>query len=483
MSIRGYLRNTLPRPIVRPWALAAPVLVLVICLPLLRPLRHPTEVSEDEALRLATVHALVHTGSLALNDPVSRSIDPARLIEKNGCVYADQPPVMAVLLSGPAWAMRRLGIAQDESGALVAYVLTVLGVTLPVAGAAGLLHRMGRLFELPRPWRAALATAIVFASGLISYAVVLNPHAPAAVLILCAVACLIHVSITKLPRRGVSWVLISGICAAGAATLDPPAGIIALLLVFAIAAMRFPIHYRLAGIALYLAGAALPVLLHASWAWPIKHEVIPGWKASPVIGSLNSRTRSSDAALLASARESVKSVLPELDADDVIAPPSRWVAVGRYLEWLFDAMFGAHGLLSHFPVLLVGLSGVGAVMHRHWPSFVKFLAAATVLGAVLIVTVYCAPLSDFAGSGGAMFASRWFIVFLPLLLFWSGAWLRRNHSPTSWVTAALLLVFSIGVSLIGMTQPYPREGFERYTAGEALHRLVQSPPKDALAGG
>src|SRR4029079_6701447 len=408
-----------------------------------------------------------------------KTVDPARLIEKNRRFYADQPPVMAVLLSGPARVMRRFGLTQEDNGALVTFVLTVLGVTLPVAGAAGLLYRMGRLFELPRPWRAGFAAAIVFGSGLASYAVVLNPHAPAAVLVLCAAACLIHVSMTRQPRRGASWMMWPGMCAAGAAALDPPAGILAVLLVFAIAAMRFPIRYRLAGVLVYLVGAALPVGLHAAWAWPLKHEVIPGWKASPIIASITSRGRASDShpsdgdARLAS---------DTIDADDIIAPPSRWITVGRYVQWLFDAFCGAHCILSHFPVILVGLTGVGAVMHRHWPSFVKTLAAGTVVGAVLIVVIYCVPLSDFAGGGGAMFASRWFIVFLPLLLFWSGAWLRRTHSYPSWAMAAALLIFSIGVSLIGMTEPYPRDGFDHYTAKAALDRLVHANLSDALAG-
>jgi hypothetical protein len=480
MSIRSYLRNTLSRPIVRPWALSAPILVLIVCLPMLRPLRHPASASEDESLRLATVQSIATTGSLALHAPAPKTVDPARLIERDDRIYADQPPVMAVLLSGPAWVMRRFGITQEENAALVAYVLTVLGVTLPVAGAAGLLYRMGRLFELRRPWRAGLATAIVFASGLVSYAVVLNPHAPAAALVLCAAACLIHVSMTRQPRRAASWVLLSGICAAGAAALDPPAGILALLLLVAIAAMRFPLRWRFAAIVCYLVGAALPVGVHAAWSWPLKREIIPGWKLSPVIASVPSRTRSSDTP--GSIDDGARLASQMFDGDEGLPPTSRWVIVGRYVQWLFDALFGAHGILSHFPVILVGLTGVGAVMHRHWPGFVKTLAAATLAGAVLIIAIYCVPLSDFAGAGGAMFASRWFIVFLPLLLFWSGAWLRRSHRPASWAMAALLLVFSIGVSLIGMTEPYPRNGFDHYTAGEVLHRLVEAPSSGELAG-
>jgi len=57
----------------------------------------------------------------------------------------------------------------------VPYLLTVLGVTLPAAGAAGLVYRMGRVFELRRPWRCGLAAAVVFGTGLVSYAVVLKP--------------------------------------------------------------------------------------------------------------------------------------------------------------------------------------------------------------------------------------------------------------------------------------------------------------------
>jgi hypothetical protein len=46
----------------------------------------------------------------------------------------------------------------------------------------------------------------------------------------------------------------------------------------------------------------------------------------------------------------------------------------------------------------------------------------------------------------------------------------------------VLLIFSVGVSLVGMIEPYPRNGFDRYTAGEALHRLVEAPSSGELAG-
>jgi hypothetical protein len=151
---------------------------------------------------------------------------------------------------------------------------------------------------------------------------------------------------------------------------------------------------------------------------------------------------------------------------------------------VLGALLGTHGLLSHFPVLILGVLGVGAIMHRHWPTATKVMAAATVAGAALIVITFATATRAHTGS---MFAARWFVVFLPLLLFWSGVWVRRRHHPATWSVAALLLLFSMTVSLIGATNPFPREGYDRYTAAEALRELLRPTPPDRddtmLAGG
>lgn len=469
MRFSAIIRRYRQKPMFRPWALSGPVLVLLVSLPLLRPLRHPTSISTDEALRLATIEAIVKHSSLALDVPATP--DPTSVKFVAGQAYADQPPMLAVLLSGPTWLMARLGFTLRENEALVHYVLTLLAVTLPVAGAAGLLYRMGRLFELSRAWRAVFATAVVFGSGLISYAVVLNPHAPAAVLLLCAGACLIHVTLSKLPKRGVAWVLLAGACAALAAALDPPAGLIAVLLLLVVPTLRMPIGYRVLAMLLFLIGAAAPIAVHAGWSRPINGEIFPGTNEAKI--ALR--------ALRNQPREPAAVITEEPDSDDVINAPSRWTMIWNASQWYVSALIGSHGVLSHFPVMIVGLLGIGAVMHRHWPSFVKTFAAASALGAIGVIGFYGSVHSSWRD---AMFASRWFIVFLPLLLFWSGAWMRRTHSPVSWSLAGALLVYSVAVSVIGMSEPYPREGFDRYTASQALQRLLHpSPPSESAFAG
>jgi hypothetical protein len=144
--------------------------------------------------------------------------------------------------------------------------------------------------------------------------------------------------------------------------------------------------------------------------------------------------------------------------------------------WLLRATVGRHGVFSHFPVMLIGILGIGAVMHRHWPNSTKTLAAVTAIGALLVVLTYRFARVEWSS---AMFATRWFILFMPLLLFWSGAWLRRSHRPIAWGLAGAMLLFSALVGLVGATDPAPRHGFDRYTAAAALLRLTQSDITDA----
>src|SRR5580700_5473804 len=103
------------KPYVRPWALATPILVLLVCLPILRPLRQPGRASDEEQARLATIAALVEhrsdPGPLAEHLAIdsTRFVLPSHVIEVDNHVYSDQPPMLAFLMSGPALVLEWLG--------------------------------------------------------------------------------------------------------------------------------------------------------------------------------------------------------------------------------------------------------------------------------------------------------------------------------------------------------------------------------------
>lgn len=450
---KTYFRWLRRQPLVRPWALSAPIAVLLICLPLLRPLRHPDPrtISDDEQARLATVQAIVEHHTLAIDRTDFRGTQ-AVILRPDGHLYSDQSPVMSALLSGPYWVMHRYGVSFRADPVLAEYLLTLLGVTLPVAFAAGLLYRMGRIFELRRPQRAGLALAVVVASGWISYATVLSAGAAAAALVVMGTGCLVQAILTSRRAAVFTWLATGGLCVALAATYEPAAAVFLVLLVAMICAARWSFRHRVIGVGFYIAGALLPLLLYANLNRRVTGDLRPGF--------------------LHPEMQPLDTALKQTDDDqwvDTIESPGRMERIERAGGRVLLAIFGDHGLLTHFPILIVGLIGMSLVMHRHWPATTKVLATATVTGAALIVIVY-------AGSQArwdqAMFANRWFLVFLPLMLFWSGAWLRRPHRPTTWVIVSLLLGFSTFAAILGATDPEPRKGYDRYSVAGAFAHLV-----------
>jgi hypothetical protein len=467
--LRNWLRRYRTRRQVRPWALSVPVAVLLIALPLLRPLRHPDPqaISDDELARLATVQAIVEDRTLAIDDTTFGDATTAK-VERAGRSYANQPPTLSVLLAGPYWLLHHFGHSFATNPNWVMYFLTIVGTTLPVAFAGGLLYRMGRLFELERPWRAGLALAVVLGSGFISYATVLNAHAPAAALVLASAACLIHVTITNRRLHGSIWLTVAGACAAFAAAFEPAAVLFVLLFGAVVLALRWTPIQRVGGLLVYCLGAAGPVLLHAGLVQRTTGNV---WQGS----GLGRERPAADVTPNGKGRIAGVSVtLPEVEEEEP-EPASAWAPLWSGFARVFTAFLGRHGVFSHFPVTLLGIVGVTMVMHRHWPSSTKVLASATLAGAMVIILLYALRAVDWAQ---AMFGTRWFVVFLPLTVFWSGAWLRRRHRPMSWALASALLSFSVVVSLLGATGPLPRNGFPAYTAAGAAKNLLHRPRPD-----
>ena len=340
-SLRDYFRRWVARKHVRPWALLAPVVVLLICLPLLSPLRHPvaTQMSEEEMARWATVQALVEQQTFAIDGTMfGHTRQRVRVAE---VYYANQPPTQGLLLAGPYWVMvHGFGLHFHDDPALVMYLLTLVAVTVPVAAAAGMIYRMGRVFELTRPWRAGLALAVVLGSGMISYATVLNPFAPAAALILGAAAILVQVSRIRSPFRSGGYLASTGFFTALAAAIHPAAAPFVVLFAGVICVMRWRPSVRLGGVLMYGIGVIPPVLLHLSLSLPITGD----WKlglapVSPHVFHLPHTPV---------VRPTPTGDLADEDAG-LIESPSAWQTAGLYAGRVVGAAVGRHGAAGPLP--------------------------------------------------------------------------------------------------------------------------------------
>jgi hypothetical protein len=469
--IRQWYQNRAGVPYVRPWGLAAPILVLLVCLPLIRPLRmvpdnpkldrtvqtlpvgiRTGDLSDNERTRLATIQAIAERRTLAIDQTsfYPRPADVPASFAPAARHYSRQPPVLAVLLAGPYWVMTKVGLTFDNHLALTACLLTIIGATLPVALAAALVYRMGRIFELHRPWRTLLAIATVFGSGMVSYATALNAHAPAAALVLAACSALLHGGITRQQKFTPAWLTFTGGLIGFAAVIDMGAAVFVIALLAVILAMHWPISQRLAGIGWYVLGLLPPIVLHCALTIPITGDVRPGFlQADPQTGLLSFRAAE------------------ETAWGDDEAPGIAAIAISR----LTFGLIGSHGLLTHFPVLLIGVLGMSMLLRRHWPAPLKVMAVVSLGGAGAIMLTYAVLNADW---NQPMFAIRWFILFLPLLVFWSGVWLRNKHTPIAWGLAGLLLVFSMTTSILGATGPFTPARPGEYTVYAAARYLVKT---------
>jgi hypothetical protein len=324
---------------------------------------------------------------------------------------------------------------------------------------------MGRIFELKRPVRAGLALAVVIGSGWISYATVLSAGAAAAALVVTSAACLVQATLTHRRFAAFAWVALSGLCAALASTYELTALAFLVFLLLVVAVFRWPVLPRFGAVALYVAAAMGPLLLYATLNRSITGDLRPGFMHTEL------------AQLAVDLPDDQRAAGDPTWTDDDDDVPSMLRSTSRGCERFLTSLVGTHGVLTHFPVLILGLIGVSMVMHRNWPATTKVMAGATVLAAIGIIVGYTLQRPDW---NDAMFANRWFLVFMPLMLFWAGAWLRRRHHPATWVVAAALWSISAGIALLGATDPQPRQGYSRYTAAGAFMHLVRPPATPAL---
>ncbi len=466
MELVNYIRSYLQRPLVRPWALAGPVLILMICLPLLRPLREPdpNQWHDEQQMIAATVQSIVEHHTLAIDQSVFA--DNPVAVTRNGHRYSPYSPMLPVLLAPFYWVLYKQGLYFGDNVIFVQYLLTIVGAALPVALCAGLVYRLARMFELRRTVRVMLGVACVLCSGLISYGVLLNRHAPAALCLLIAVSALSHLAVATHPHRHLIMAICAGFFAALGSTIDSTVGIPAMLFCLVLLAMRWPAAMRAGAVSLYLCGAVSVLLLNFMLLQAGPGNAMaqfPG-AAPEMIGEIRP----------ASATNSLE--LPPGDEDDIEAAPSTiqvlWSYASAWIGRLLEAIVGQHGLLSHFPMLIVGVLGAIWVLHRNWTATTKSLAGLTLVSCLLVIITY-----TFADYGRMAYGTPWFVAVSPVLLMWSGAWVKHTHRKKSWVRAGIVFAFSAMVGLVGMSDPMPREGYSGYSFAQATVRMLRGDPQ------
>lgn len=468
MSVLQHIRGYVQQPLVRPWALAGPVLVIILCLPFLHPLIQPDPRTWDDQQQLiaSTVQALVERHTLAIEGTVFA--DNPAAVAHGGQLYSPYPPMLPALIAPLYWVLLKQGVYYSDDLVLVQYLLTLFCATVPLAICAGMLYRLARMFELRRPLRLALSIGAVLGGGLLSYGVIINYHVPAAALLLIAISCISHLAVARYPYRNLAYAAFAGFFATLAATLDPPAAVFAALLCVVLLAMRWSPAMRVGAVLLYVS-AGIPVLiLNASITYSAGPTPVP-FTAPDALARLDAPTIST--AVL----PPTVNLMEEEDAEPSFVTTA-WHTVAVWIGRVLEGLVGEHGILTHYPVMILGVIGVTLVLHRNWTGATKSLAAVSLAASVVSIVLFAVGEMDVSLSYGA----PWFLCLSPALLLWAGAWLKRHHRPQSWAMVGIAFTYSVVVGLVGMSDPIPREGYMKYSFAQATAHLLE--PKRLPAG-
>ena len=116
----------------------------------------------------------------------------------------------------------------------------------------------------------------------------------------------------------------------------------------------------------------------------------------------------------------------------------------------FNLLIGSHGLFLYTPILFFSFYGIKKIIFNAQQEDIKKITILTVL-AILSYILFLVFFTN--NYGGTSYGARWFICFVPLLLFYLAVFYREIiHKHFNLFTT--LLVFSIAFAWLGYIDPW-----------------------------
>jgi hypothetical protein len=382
----------------------------------------------NDASRWAHVESLVDHGRPTIE--LSRFRGTVDRVVVDGRDYSNKPPLLAQLGAGlyaPLAALTGWRLGDPATAARVLWLLTVLLVGLPAAVTVAVFDRaLLRHPSLGPRLRMLLTAGLAAGSLLLSFAVTLNNHVLASLLVLLAV-------LAAIDGRGLDAGLAVGL--AGAVDILPGLGfvpVVAGILVLAPNGRRRSMLACAGGLAV------------AALVFVVGNVVTTGSLLPPLFAA-----GASDSPAAQAGPSLLGVVLPE---------------GGGYA---LQVLFGGHGLLTVSPVLAFGVLGLLHAMRR--PPFGA--RAVWVLVAAGVVAQYVGHAFVAGSFGGWSYGFRYLLPIQPLLLLAAPAALGAR-----WQRAAFAAVLPVSVlfAALGAYHPWP-PAFEQASSRGSVAGLVTHP--------
>ena len=309
-----------------------------------------------------------------------------------------------------AWLLKKItGKSFYEGRKTAIRMLTLLNQVLPYLVMLLLALVMARQY-FDDPWTINyFMLSLTIGSLVFGYAVTINNHTFAAILIFIAFFCTWVIWIKS--QTSIWWFIILGFCGGLGAANDFP-GLSFLGLFLLVVFLKNPLKGTVAGLF-----ALLPIAVTLYAYFRLTGSAVPIY---------------------------LRAELYQFEGSYWLNPEAHDILNESKLTYLFHITFGHHGLFSTTPVLLLGGIGIFDTLKKRSQDYWKLIA----LSLIGMIAVFLFVLFRTKNYGGYTIGMRWFILFMPILMF-AGLTIIHKAGKTirGKVIALLLLILSIPLVL------------------------------------
>ncbi|HON68843.1 MAG TPA: hypothetical protein PLS23_20355 [Phycisphaerae bacterium] len=358
-------------------------------------------------------------GELPLWDtPVLWTID---MIRVDGKMYSSKPPLLPTVLAGVAWIAQKVtGQTFHENPWLIQRIILIVCQVLPFVAMLLIVRR--HVFRATESvWVRHFAMAVAcFGTLLTPWLITLNNHVIAAATGLIALDAAIRIWYEG--RREWYWFTIAGFFAAFTASIELPAGLLAVIL---FVALLMKDHRRT------LIAGLIPALIPACAAlytnYLVTGQLMPAYESWDKDGNQKGGFY-----------DFPGSYWNNRKGIDAINEPKH--------VYLAHMLIGHDGFFSLSPILLVALGGI--LVQLFGRSDRRLLAAMTLGMTAVLVCVYLVKTNNY---GGGCHGFRWLFWVIPMWLLFmpAGIELFYRRAVGRYVLYSLFLVsmFTVGYAL------------------------------------
>ncbi len=371
-----------------------------------------TRLTTNPLSRIITVERIVDAGTMAHLTPTDTSrfklsVDAVKIGDN---IYSSKPPTYPFIMAGQAWLLKKVTGKSFYDGRKTAVrMLTLLNQIFPYLLILILALIMCRQFYDDAWTINFLLLSLTIGSLPYGYAATINNHTFAAILIFIAFFCTWAIWFKE--QTSIWWFIVLGFCGGLGASNDLPS-LSFLGLFLLVAVFKNPAKGIVAGFF-----AALPIAVTLLTYYQLTGSPIPVYLRGDLYQFEGSYWQN-----------------PE--ANDTF-DESKWT-------YLFNITFGHHGLFSATPVLILGAIGMFQTLKTRLQDYWKLMA----LSLVGMIAVFLFVLFRTTNYGGYAIGMRWFILFMPILMFAGLPTINElGKTTTGKIVAILLLLFSVPLVL------------------------------------